>query len=209
MHLLLTDSLTCPRCGPEFGLILRADAMDDRTVIDGVLGCPNCRDGFPVADGFGDLRTPPRKGEPTGFAGPPAEVDRAETFRIAALMGVLEGPGTLAMVGRPARHAAGIMGIVPGVQVVAVDGDLRDWPETEGVSRIAARPGLPFYSWKLRAVCVDGRLGLTWVAEAARVTAKFGRVVVTDAGEGARDTLESAGLQVLAEEAGTIVAARA
>ena len=56
MHLLLTDRLTCPRCGPSFGLILLADRMNDRRVVDGVLGCPNCRDGFPVRDGFGDLR---------------------------------------------------------------------------------------------------------------------------------------------------------
>ena len=60
MHLLLTDRLTCPRCGPEFGLVLLADRLEDRRVLEGALGCPNCRDRYPVRDGFGDLRPPPR-----------------------------------------------------------------------------------------------------------------------------------------------------
>ena len=209
MNLLLTDSLSCPRCGPEFGLILRADAMQDRQVLEGVLGCANCRDSFPVAQGFGDLRTPPRTSEPTGRAGSPADPDRTEATRLAAFMGVLEGPGTLAMVGRPARHAETVVGLIPGVQLIAVDGDLRSWPEVPDVSRIASRPGVPFFSRKLRAVTVDGALGLSWVEEAARVTASRGRVVVVDAPDGAREALESANLGVLAQEAGTIVAVRA
>ena len=66
MHLLLTDRLTCPRCGPEFGLILLADKLVDRVVHSGVLGCPNCRDAFQVEDGFADLRAPPRRGLEAG-----------------------------------------------------------------------------------------------------------------------------------------------
>ena len=32
MHILLTDALTCPRCGPDFGLIVLAEGVEDRRV---------------------------------------------------------------------------------------------------------------------------------------------------------------------------------
>ncbi len=209
MHLLLTDRLTCSRCGPEFGLILRADRIEDRIVLDGILGCPNCRDSYPVRDGFGDLRAPPRTEVAEGRAGGPGEVDPDESHRLAALLGVPEGPGTLALVGRTARHANGLANIVAGVEIVAVDGDMGLWEEAPHVSRIVSFPGLPFYSRTLRAVAVDGALGLPWIQDAARVTARLGRVVVMDAPPGTEAALDEGGLAVIASEDGTIVAARA
>ncbi len=74
----LVDHLVCPRCGPPFGLVLLAHDVRDRRVRRGEFGCPNCRDRFPVEDGFGDLRPPPRRelpGQPVESAesGPGAE----------------------------------------------------------------------------------------------------------------------------------------
>ncbi len=208
MHLLLTDRLTCPRCGPRFGLILLAEHMEDRRIVDGMLGCPNCRDRFPVRAGFGDLRAPPRGDPASGRAGPPGPVDEEEADRLTALLGVAEGPGTLALIGAPARHARGLASRVVGVEVVGVDADMASWPETRHVSRMVARPGLPFFDQTLRGVIVDGALGRTWVEEAARVVARLSRVVVVDAAEGAIQILEAAGMSVLAAESGTVVAAR-
>lgn len=211
MHLLLTDRLTCPRCGPEFGLILLADRMEDRRVIDGTFGCPNCRDQLPVTDGFGDLRAPPRSTVPDGFAGSPEarSEDPEQAERLLALLGVARGPGTIVLVGGPARHAGTFADRVEGIHVVAVDPDLARWPQEDGISRMMASPGIPLYSRALRGVAVDGRLGLTLVREAARVVAPKGRVVVTDADEAeVGEALRGAGLEVLASEAGTVVAAR-
>lgn len=208
MHLLLTDRLTCPRCGPSFGLILLAERMDDRRVVEGALGCPNCRDRFPVRAGFGDLRAPPRGALGPGLAGPPGPIDGSETERLTALLGVPEGPGTLALVGEPARHAWGVADRVPGVEVVAVDADLAAWPPSPRVSRMVAWPGMPFFNGSLRGAVVDGALGRPWIGEAARVVARLGRLVVVRSGDGAADVLEAAGLRVLAAEAGTVVAAR-
>lgn len=208
MHLLLTDRLSCPRCGPAFGLILLADRMDDRRVVDGTLGCPNCRDGFPVRSGFGDLRAPPRGDLRPGRAGPPAPPDPEAAFRLQALLGVAEGPGTLLLVGGQARHAGALAEAVPGVEVVGLDADLAGWPESPRVSRITARPGIPFFSRSLRGVVVDGAMGDGWIAEAARVVAPLSRVVVTQASDRAGELLEGAGLTLLAREPGTAVAAR-
>lgn len=207
MHLLLTDRLSCPRCGPEFGLILLAESMHERRVRNGVLGCPNCRDNFPVDEGFGDLRAPPRGPLPPGRAGEPAP-DHEHAERLQALLGLVQGPGTIAVVGRPARYAPSLAGRVPDVEVVALDPDTRGWKGVEGVSRMASRPGIPFFSRTLRGVVVDGALGRRMLAEAARVVARTGRVVVEHAPEDAGGLLEEGGLKVLAQEAGTVVAAR-
>ena len=208
MHLLLTDRLTCPRCGPEFGLILLADRMEDRRVLEGTLGCANCRDGFPIRAGFGDLRAPPRGDLPPGRAGEPGPQDPGEVEQLAALLGVTEGPGTVTLLGAVARHAASLAVKVPGIQVVAVDEDLQRWPDAPAVSRMAARPGLPFFGRALRGAVVDGGMGTRWIREGARAVAPLGRVVVVAAGEGAREALVASGLRILVDEAGTVVAAR-
>lgn len=243
MHLLLTDRLTCPRCGPTFGLILLADRMDERRVVAGSLGCPNCRDRFRVADGFADLRAPPRGELGDGLVGPgpggvaearalpgggataqasalsgggvTAETSRppgggvtAAAERLAALLGVPRGPGTLALVGEPARHGPAIAASIEDVQVVGIDPDLRSWPDRPGFSRLVSAPGIPFFSGVLRGVAVDARLGPAWVEEAARVAASMARVVVVQAGEEMAPMLQGLGLTVLAVEAGTVVAAR-
>jgi uncharacterized protein YbaR (Trm112 family) len=211
VHLLLTDRLTCPRCGPTFGLVLLADRLEDRVVHEGRLGCPNCRDAYPIERGFGDLRAPPRGALPPGLAGAPDRPDApdsAEGSRLLALLGVVGGPGTLALVGEPARAAGSIAGALPEMQVVAVDPDQREWPETPRVSRLACAPGLPFFDGSLRGVAVDGRLGASWVGEAARVAAPRARVAVVRPASDARDVLESAGLRVLLSDPETVVAAR-
>lgn len=226
MHLLLTDRLTCPRCGPELGLVLRADRMEGRLVLDGILGCANCRDSFPVVDGFADLRAPPRDPLGDGLAGPPPadatagagsgkdgggddEAATAERVsRLVALLGIVGGAGTLALVGEPARLAWRVARALPELLVVAIDPDLRHWPESPDVSRLAADPGIPLFGSSLRAIALDGRLGGAWLAEAARVVQPRGRVVVMHASPGARAALEARGLTVLAAEAETVVAAR-
>lgn len=241
---MLTDRLTCPRCGPTFGLILLAERMVDRRVRDGTLGCPNCRDAFPVVDGFADLRAPPRRPvqedqagrqrldprldpgprtdeegrdaeglldqEAEGADGWSAEPDRdaAEADRLVALLGIERGPGTVALVGRPARFAVRVARSVDDLHVVAVDRKAVRWPDVGSVTRMVAAPGLPFFSRTLRGVVVDGTLGGAMLREAARVTAPMARVVVTIAPPDAEDVLEDAGLTVLAADAGTVVAAR-
>ena len=126
-----------------------------------------------------------------------------------ALLGVTQGPGTVALVGRPARHAEALVAAVEGIHVVAVDPDLDAWPPASGVSRMMSSPGLPLYSRSLRGIVVDGRLGAPWLREAARVVARLGRVVVTGSQDGDAGILEEAGLRILAAEDATVVAARA
>lgn len=207
MHILLTDLLTCPRCGPDFGLILRGDRIDDRRVLEGELGCPNCRERYPVRGGFGDLRAPPR--EPfRELPVLPPEPEPGDTERLAALLGVARGPGHLVLIGGTARHARGVADMLENVEVVGVGPWLRARDEEPGVSRIAARPGLPFYPRRIRGVALPGAEAETFLDEAIRVVGPRSRVAVLDAPEGARKRMEAGGLSVLLDDRGIVVGGR-
>lgn len=218
MELLLTDRLACPRCGPEFGLILRADQMADRRVSAGVIGCPNCRDSFSVDGGVVDLRRPPRAPLPDEAA--PSGTREAPDYapdRLMALLGIQRGPGTVALIGAAAAVAETLAAAVDELQVAALGVDVRPVVvgrdgrpsgDAPGVSRLVVGNALPFFSRMLRGVVLDGRLDPVLVGEAARVVGPGSRVIVVDAVAGTGGILEEAGCKVLAEEAGTIVAAR-
>lgn len=215
MHLLLTDRLTCPRCGPPFGLILLADRVEERRVYEGTLGCSNCRERYPVRGGFGDLRAPPRAALPELEPGRRSEDGANEAneadeavMKLAALLGVSEGPGHLVLAGPVARRARELAGLVPDVEVVGVSAELRAWPEESGVSRLAAGPGLPFFSRTIRGVALSGGAADDLLDEAARVVAAHGRVVLLDPASGEKERLGQAGLHVVLDDGGVIVASR-
>ena len=117
-------------------------------------------------------------------------------------------PGTLLLVGSPARHAAALAECISGVEIVALDADLGSWPDVPMVSRMVSRPGVPFFTRSLRGVVADGGMEPRWLAEAARVVAPLSRLVVVDAPGGVADLLSGSGLRVLASEGGTVVAVR-
>jgi len=218
VHILLTDRLICPRCGPGFGLILIADRLENRRVIDGSLGCPNCRDRFPVEGGFGDLRPPPRSTrDDAPDIEPPASPSAME---VAALLGLTDGPGFVALIGDLAGHATVLTGLVPGVEFIGIAPGLRGWEEGEGVSRLSAGASLPFGDGSLRGVGLyaEGEPRLAGQAsmagepsmagELARVVARDGRIAVWGAVQEWEKALRSEGLGVLASDETAVVVGR-
>ena len=175
MNVLLTDILACPRCGGDFGLILFAADTVDRRVREGELGCPNCRDEFPIRGGFADLRSQPRGPlmvdlhEPLPERGPLA---------IAAGMGIAEGPGAVLLIGAAAEGAGEVARLVSGIEVIAVSAASRSWRAESGVSRVVAWPGLPIRTGRVRGAALDSQVWPTWRDELKRVLVPAGRVVV-------------------------------
>ena len=206
MHILLTDRLICPRCGPGFGLILIADRLENRRVIDGSLGCPNCRDRFPVEGGFGDLRPPPRSTrDDAPDIEPPASPSAME---VAALLGLTDGHGNVALIGDLAGHATALAGLVPGVEFIGIAPGLRGWEEGEGVSRLNAGASLPFSDGSLRGVGLYSEGDPRMAAELARVVARDGRIAVWGAVREWEKALRSEGLDVLASDESAVVVGR-
>lgn len=207
MHILLTDRLTCPRCGPEFGLVLLADRVEDRRILEGSLGCPNCRDQYPVRKGLGDLRPAPRSPLPEAPTGLQAR-EPGDVVRLAALVGVTEGPGHVLLTGSAEGFAPGLAEVLDGVELVAAGPRSRGWTESPGVSRIVMGRTIPTFSRTLRGVVLDGSAPDELLAEAARAVAPLARVVVLDPGEEAADVLEALGLTLILREEGYLVAVR-
>lgn len=241
MHILLTDVLTCPNCGPEFGLILLADRVENRRVLEGTLGCANCRERYGIDEGFADLRPSEAHRGAAPDSKDPEKVERAEAaeaaggadgadgaggsgaaetaaakgeneegdaFRLAALMGVTEGPGLVLVVGPPAAHSAEISALVEDVEVIAAGPGMLERSEAEGVSRVALARSFPFEQGSMRAVVLGGGASDVLLEEGAGVLKTTGRLVLEDAPSNARRRLEEAGFEIAAEEGGVIVAVK-
>lgn len=204
MHILLTDVLTCPRCGPELGLILLADRIENRRVLEGWLGCANCRERFRVEHGFADLRFGAL--QPDVHGAEPSTA--ADALKIAALLGITEGSGLVLISGSGAAHAAVIADLIPGLEMVAVWAPLAAEPERAGISRLAAAHVLPIRSASMRGVALTEPPAAADIAEAARVTAPRSRVVVTSSAADVAEQLTQHGLRILAQDESTTVAER-
>lgn len=206
MHLLVTDRLACPRCGPEFGLILLAERMEDRRVLEGALGCANCRERYPVKGGFGDLRPPPRP--LLSEVAPLPESSPEGAFRLAALLGVEEGPGLILLRGSWAAHATRLAGLIDDIEVVAAHGELEEAPEASGVSRMALGDRFPFFSGSLRGVALDLLQTDHGLEEGIRVLGPGARIVLKAPATGVMERLEEAGLEILLQTESFLVATR-
>ena len=203
MHILLTDILSCPRCGPEFGLVLLADRVEERRVLEGRLGCPNCREQYPVRGGVLDARlSADRAADADGAAAD----DPGAAVRLAALLGLADARGTVLVAGPGAALAAEVAALVPELEVVALAAAPAAGEERPGVSRVAAGAGLPFRSRTLRGVALTGGADPALLAEGVRVLQPGARLVVEGAPAGAAELLSGLGAQVMLEQEGTVVA---
>jgi uncharacterized protein YbaR (Trm112 family) len=212
MLIVLTDILTCPRCGPEFGLVVLADRLENRRVVEGALGCSNCREIYPVVEGLPDLRYPPRPlpefdpstDPPTDPPGDPHEA----AFRLAALLGVTGGPGVLVVAGERAHLAATLTSIVPEIGAVAVGTHVVHVPDAEGTSRVLCDERIPLRGRSVRGVALTGTAAAALLAEGARILDPGGRLVLDPAPPDAVPRLAAAGFEVLLDQDGIVVASR-
>lgn len=210
MLIVLTDILSCPRCGPEFGLVVLADRLEHRRVLAGALGCANCRELYPIVDGLADLRYPPgaRPADGPERASAPAADPHADAFRLAALLGVTDGPGVVLVAGSRAALAGAIPAIVPEIGAVAVGMDLEGVPEREGASRLLGGERLPLRSTSVRGAALTGPAADTLLEEGVRVLGRGARIVLDPAPTSAVARLEAAGLEVLLAQDDVVVAWR-
>src|SRR4051812_46101445 len=207
MYILLTDILACPRCGPEHGLVLLADRIDERRVIEGRLGCPNCREQYPIHHGVLDVRT---AGDASPSPSPsPDEADDGDAeaaVRLAALMGLADARGTVLVAGPGAALANAIAGIVPEGEVVAFTAGPPGGEERAGVSRMVGGGRFPFRDATLRGVALTGGGDDAALMEGLRVLQPGARLVVENAAPGTAERIAAMGAQVMLDQEGTIVA---
>ncbi len=178
--------------------------MVERRVLDGSLGCPNCRDRYPVTSGFADLRPPPRDPLVPAVHGGRS----VDPLAVAALLGIPGGPGNVLLSSEAAAAAEALAQMVEGIEWILLGSGPGDETPDGPYSPMAVRGRLPLYSRSLRGVVVVGEEAPVGVSELARVVAPMGRLVVLDPPPGVRDQVASAGLEVVLDAPEAVVGAR-
>ncbi len=206
MHILLTDILTCPRCGPEFGLIVLADRIEDRQVREGQLGCANCRLTYAIERGAGDLRVD--GGDTLPLEGGSTSDDHDRTFRAAALLGQASANASLLVVEQDGRRAGEVAGIFPDAHVIGITlGRPPEEQPTAGyLSRVRGGRRLPFRDQSVRGAAVFGNPSTELMEEIGRVLMKGARMVVDEATDATAATIQELGLELLLNQDRVVVA---
>lgn len=200
MHLLLTDHLTCPRCGPQAGLILLAERVEARRVYAGALGCPSCRQNYPVRDGVPDLKVDDTS-EVNGDVAIEAE-------KLAALLGVTEGPAILLLLGRFEQMADNVADMLAEVEVIVAHDAMIAGVERAGVSRLRTGAAVPLRDRGMRGVAVANGGNASLVREGARVCGIAARLVVLGPSDEVRGWLPENGMRIMADQGQILVAVR-
>jgi len=174
MFIELVDSLRCPRPHEDAWLVLGADRMGGRNVMDGVLGCPVCDARFPIANGIADLRTG-APGPAPDAAPSPVAPDAEQAMRLAAFLNLGDARGYAVLAGQWTAQAAGVQAITdmhlllvnpaPGVVI----GD--------GTSGILADDRLPVAAGSAYGAALDRAASAALLAHAVLGVRPGGRMV--------------------------------
>jgi uncharacterized protein YbaR (Trm112 family) len=194
----LTDHLRCPAAHDETFLVLLPGPVIGRSVRSGTLGCLMCGREFPIIDGIAVFGVGGQADRRTG--GPADSAIGADAMM--AFLGLTGPGGYVALVGDSARFAPGLVVLLPGVHIVAVNPP-EEVVESPAVSLLQS-PSLPLKSGSMRGVVLGGDYeDLRWRADAARAVLPGLRVV----GQGAPPGL-SGDLDLLAAAGGWWVGKR-
>lgn len=167
--------LRCPENHAASFLVMSTGEMLGRMVRSGILGCPLCRNEYPIVKGVvkfsgGETRVTRDVAEDS----PPFPVD-APTLQ--ALLD-LSGPGGyVVLVGSAVRHAEGLAGLMGGIHFVGINAP-SELEELPVLSLLECATLIPLRDSVARAVVVGAEAATApWLAEARRVLLRGRRVV--------------------------------
>jgi hypothetical protein len=178
--LALTDLLRCTNDHAESPLVARADVVEARRLVTGVLGCPVCRAERTIAGGVIHWSAPPSAppSAPAAARAPAAAVPadpRPDTsgdalMRAAALLGLAATSSPYVLCGEAGLAAAGLVGLTDAVLV------LFDPPDDRAAALatvIRGAPRLPVGPRSVRGIMLDE----AWATDPARIASAVAALV--------------------------------
>ena len=175
MFIELVDSLRCLNAHEDTWLVAAVTRMDGRRIVEGQLGCPQCRREYPIRDGIGWFTDPGSgQGWPHLTRRPsPAADDRV--MRAGALLGLTDAGGIVVLGGAWADCASSIAELGPTHVVTLNDLPPSDAPEP--VSCLVVEDKLPFATASIRAAALDDPRAAALLGSAADALRSRGRLV--------------------------------
>lgn len=204
MHIELIDALRCRVPHEDSWLVGRFDRVEERDIIEGVLGCPVCRAEYPIRMGAVYYDAPgERPGDSIHAPAPdPAPATPEAVMRLAAMLGLI-GPGGLALLAGSWAAVAPVLEELVDVRLLLLNPVLGG--DASRGSAIVCRDRIPVAPGALRAVALDAAAATQPLFASAEIVLRPGGRLVIPAASSA--TLP-AGLVEVARDADHIVAER-
>lgn len=176
MFIELVDSLRCVEPHEDTWLVAAVTRMDGRHIIEGTLGCPICRREYPIADGVAWFSSQPPVTDDERLTRVVPVNDGDTVMRAAALLGLSDPGGIVALGGSWVQYADAIAELGPG-HVVVLNARAADTGPQE-VSSLVVDNRLPFARGSLRAAAL-GRdiISGSLLASAVEAVRSKGRLV--------------------------------
>lgn len=148
MFIELVDALRCPRPHEESWLVVAADRLVARHILEGTLGCPVCSAEYPIRDGVVDFSGGMHYPVP-----PSAPPSAAQATRLAAFLGLDDALGFATLMGDWGAHAIELRGMVE-CPLVLVDPP-QDVEAAPGLSILRTAGPLPLAVGSTRGIAID------------------------------------------------------
>jgi hypothetical protein len=182
VHLEIVQALRCPRPHEASWLVARADRMEARHIVHGVLGCPVCGAEYGVREGTARLGDPVPASPAVGGAEDTA-------LRAAALLGLTTPNGLVVLAGAWAGAAVEVAALADGVHVLAVNAADAPPPPGLGVSRLESAVVIPLGVAVARGIAVDAAHASPDALDAAAEALGAGGRLLAPAGSAVPDAV--------------------
>ena len=176
MFIELVDFLRCLSPHEDTWLVAAVTRMDGRHIVDGTLGCPVCRREYPIASGVAWFTDREPAVDDLACLTTAPRPDDEQVMRAAALLGLTEPGGIIALGGSWSRFADAAAEL--GATHVVVLNAQPSETSAQEVSSLVVETTLPFSSGALRAAAFGTELaGPRLLTAAARALRSRGRLI--------------------------------
>jgi uncharacterized protein YbaR (Trm112 family) len=172
MFIELVDVLRCPNPHEDTWLVLAADRLDDRDVMEGTLGCPICHAELRISAGIARFDN----GSPRVTASRTPDED--EALRIAALLDLTDRRGYAVLVGESAANAP-LLRAVTDVQLLLIDApaDISMGRGLSGLTTSSSAETFPLAAGSARGIALDATATAPLVTSALTILSPGGRLL--------------------------------